>query len=251
MMAELATYIKDIGYELADRICKRDGVERIEDEMVARLKRIPLLRLLISGCNRNITGGQNLIWKPSVGGRYTVVLNPVDGNVNYYRGSRLYGCSVSIVDETEMERYAVVYDGLNDNVLEFSSEKSEVDTIRSLEVHTRTVVGLGRITTGLVCKLEATGNLSWRWFGSTTLCILEVLRGHVDICAVPTKLWNFYWALGLSEQELLYIEDSQDNLISAVEKGLLTDPEKTFRLFCYKDHEVAEKFRTLCKGSVW
>ena len=204
----------------------------------------PLVRVavLISGCNRRGVGGTNLV-RISDSGRYIVVLNPVDGHVNYLLGSPLFGASITAVDVENGQASAFVYDGLSDEVFHVVNGRCSFNDSRvRCEDGSRHVIGLGNLYALKSKALSPSVDFSWRSLGSTTLSILEVLRRRMDLYFSITKVWNFFWALGASGSGAEYFENLRTGRkLNKLQIELARVPEATVPLLCYRERRIAQR----------
>ena len=238
--------IKKYGHEVIERVNNREPLENIEMDIVDNLLRSPNIYMIISGFNRSHRQSRNIIETVSHKGEYAIVVNLLDGNVNYSRNNKIYGISISITNIKDFSQYSIIYDGLNSKIYELASNKCiglvRKDTLRTPHQNSRLVVGLGRLFNLSNNSLREIKNTSIRSLGSTTISILEVLRMNMDIYINITKLWNIWWALGLCKTSDIFLEDLYTSklILDNYNEYLLT-PEKTILIASYRDPKVKEQ----------
>lgn len=248
MDRNLQRCVRKIGHELVRRVNEREPLERIEEDIVRKLACVDTIGLIISGFNRRNRSSRNIIRHVSESGQYVLVLNLIDGSVNYFRNSRVYGISISVTNLQAFEQYSVVFDGLNSEIFDIGSDKMKDFTKAEVYSSQRLVVGLGRIFRLSEESFKEMASVSMRSIGSTTVSILEILRNHMDVYINKTKIWNLWWALGLCHNEHLFLEDIVDcESIYVRYKEYLSVPEKTVYLACYSDPAVKERIPNLLR----
>lgn len=253
----LVRNIRSLGHALINHVKDYQPLDSLEQEMLSHLVCIDDCGLIISGYHRRMksTKQKNVLFKPNHYGQYIVVMNLVDGEENYFKGSNLYGTSLSLTSVSTGEHFAVVYNGLTGQVTEFE-ESTNYLGIKEINAHERQslqmnranrqprqVFGFGRV---FVAGEECVGELkevSIRSLGSTTISILEVLQGHLDIYLNATKLWNIWWALWLRGCQDLRLEDLSSRIgIRDQIPNILSAPNNTIPLLCYKDPAIIDAF---------
>lgn len=226
--------IRSASQELANRLRNRESLENIEIYLSNQLLKNIDWSFFVSGRNRYSQTTANVI-KRAKRGQYVVILNVMDGGVNYARGGRFFSASISILDKIRNSRYAVVYDGFDDRILEFSNYRHCWDNKCAVSKVTRPILGLWRLVPLDSSRLKQLPEFSLRSLGSTSLSILEVLAGRMDIYVSRTKLWNFHWAIGLCENGSLSLTiGAEDEPAVALEDHLFKHPEKSVLLVCYR-----------------
>ncbi len=240
--------VEKAGEKLTQCLRLHTPIPEVERAVLGELDALADVKALISGCNRRVIGGWNTI-QTSGSGRYIVVLNPVDGHVNYLMKSPLFGASVTAFDSVTGQNLSIVYDGLTDESLRLESGNSPFVVDRR-PGETRGVVGFGSVQQVDFDAIRQTADLSWRSLGSTTLSILEILRSRMHCYFNKTKLWDFFWALGLSQIAKVDFRDLRTNQnINNAQLDLVRDPESTISLFCFRDARIAERvFPTIKKN---
>jgi fructose-1,6-bisphosphatase/inositol monophosphatase family enzyme len=242
--------VRDAALELADLLRNRQPLENIEKTLSERLFETVNCSLFISGRNRISESGANIV-RQAKNGRYVVILNIVDGHVNYLRGSRLFGGSVSVLDTLTGNRSAMVYNGLDDQLLEFPCPNDNWNKGPHLPISPHPVLGLCQFVPLNETFFKVIPMFSLRSLGSTTLSILEVLTERIDAYLCKTKLWNFHWALTLCKQTSLSIVlGLEQKPVTTFEEELLKYPERSVVLLCYMKEEIAQRLSSVLKSIV-
>jgi hypothetical protein len=230
--------ILSAGADLSERLRHSEPIPSLEAHILQRLASLQTINVLVSGCNRSSVPGHNLIHAPRQG-PHVVVLNPIDGYVNYARGSRVFGASISVFNLETEQLFAVVYDGLEDTIVDNVCGAWEKSAARDSTVPVRPVVGVTHMSLSEL-DAETTHPVSVRSLGSTTVSIMEFLRGHIDLFVGRTKLWNIYWALDLLNQGCLQVQHAvQKTMVTAVTPVTPEgDIEASVHVVCYRTKDL-------------
>lgn len=245
MMDEVVcSVVREAGYTLGQLLRSRQTPENIENAVSAQLLERIKWSLFVSGRNRSLGHSSNVV-RRSRQGQYIVLFNALDGHVNYYRGSRLFTGNISVLDTVSQSRYSIVYDGLADQVIEFKPPVRQ-SLVHKSSGFNKPVLGLWQIVSLNDAILKKAPPLSLRSLGSTTLSILEVYYGKIDVYVSRTKLWNFHWALPLCEKAgLSLLIGPEHEPVTQVEDRLLHNPEDSVLVMCYMYKKYVETLRSI------
>lgn len=249
---EIYRRIRDLANELIKRLNAHEQLNVIEKDIISKLTALDGVYLVISGRNRRRTKDKNWLINTTKDSPHMVVLNVMDGEENYYRGSKIYGASISLTQPNTGEHFSVIYDGLSKDIIESSQIKvnnprlfdiSDDSVSNSHKNHSeRLVMAFGRLLSISNDTVRELSDVSVRWFGSTTVTILEILRNHVDLYLNTTKIWNFWWSLWLDNKYGLQFEDAiTGKKIKSQTQELLLEYDQTIPLLCYKDPLIKNK----------
>jgi hypothetical protein len=233
------------------QVNNKENLEEIENEVIHNLESTDLIKMVISGFNRSKRKSSNIIKIINKDGRFLVVVNILDGNANYFRGSEIYGISISVLDYETCEEFSLIFDGLRRKIFEINNGTIKGLNILDSNSKSRPVIGLGTYFHLNDAAFFEISHASLRSIGSTTVSIMEVLENHFDLYINKTKLWNVWWALGLSKKtslSLLNLENGRP--ISENFLDYLKFPEQSFYLVCYKDESVLEKYANLLQSVI-
>jgi len=210
----------------------RDSLEldHIETELIRSLCDEVDWFLFVAGRNREGGSGQNVIRRNNTGS-LVCVLNVLDGHVNYLRGGHIYAASVSICDINTGERHSVIVSGIDLRLRYFDGLKNGRVFRPQVHKDTRPVVGIGQLSLGLAEQLQHSVPYSIRALGCTSLSLIELAQGRIDVFLCRTKLWNCHWALPLVFSGDLNITVCKNGKeVDFNETALLTDPAQSIRL---------------------
>jgi len=235
--------VKQIGLELAAWIRQRRSVNQIEKELIPRIRKIDGWSLIVSGCNRSGLKGENFIIRKPKGGRYVIVLNPLDGHVNYLRSAKIYAASITLSDLNNGYHYALVYDNLYNRVYEMDGRSNSLSFEQTRHNENKYVFAIGRFVCLKPKEALMLKACSLRSLGSTTVSILEVIRGNIDIFVNRTKLWNIFWAFGAHKSGRLYIEDlDTGKTIDYMKEIFIEEPQRSFNILVCRNAEIGNAF---------
>ena len=246
MHKTLRDLITEMGRELVCRVNDGEPLGIIEQHLVQKLASVDSIKLVISAYNRRNTEDKNLFQNVNELGKYVATMNLLDGHVNYARGSRVYGMSISLTNIDLFEHFSFVFD--NSESMAFTIENGKITgfPLSRDRGRGRFVVGLGRIFTLSASSYQELEDTSLRSLGSTTVSLVQVIRGRMDIFITKTKMWTIWWALGLSHYGCLFVEDLVRN--ESIHKnylGYLSDPGRTIYIACYRNCYIRREFKHL------
>lgn len=248
--------IRHLGLDIVNRVNDHQPLNSLEEDILSRLVRLDDCRLVISGYHRRMehVADENKLVRPYEDGQYIVVLNLLDGEENYSRGSNVYGLSLSVTSINTGGHFAVVYDGLIGQVVEFS-ETTRYPETKDIVIHSqqskpssvadreqRGVFAFGRMFGVGQKALKELGKVSIRSLGSTTVSILEVMRGHLDVYVNITKIWNVWWASWLPNCRFQLEDLSNGRKIQEQIPDIISAPERTLAIICYRDDSIKRRF---------
>lgn len=221
---------------------------KAEEAVVSLLSADPQMALVVSGCNRAGIGGENLRVQCAATGPLVAVVTPLDGHVNYQRGSNAFSASVTILNRANGKRAAILYDGRSDRLCLLPRDMRAA--IRSnIQLDTgRRVVSIGDVSliTPTICKLIR--EMSWRSLGSSSLAIFDTAQGHIDFFIARTKIWNFYWSSVVCPNRVIWVGGRMSGCQAhAIDKALWHDYEKSYLFACMSPHFNAQQVSKIFK----
>jgi hypothetical protein len=110
--------LANLGSAMVRRVRKGDALAEIERDLLTNVASLKPNALIVAGHHARSRSDGPAVLGPKRNPSYVFVINVMDGEQNYARGSNTYGASLSATSANGEEHFAVVYDGLRDRIIE-------------------------------------------------------------------------------------------------------------------------------------